>query len=273
MFAIPNPFLSQPIQLAGNEEHSIARQASSGAYGFSGWQILAGLIILAIVFIFLAYPWSFDGQLEGYSWMLSVAVALIATIALFLYVRYIYPVPQHRNYYTEAAHAMWLPAEKIDVSTNRIYYGYILSCDGGWFTVLSANSRKIVYLAADDVVGRSVCQPRLTDQPVQYPPLVPWLYNPPPQLPACADYDGTTSLTSFLSKGESLVEISMNIQRCPMAVINVTNAQAHQELSRALRAYERARKWDEPTPVGQRFWYYPRFTPSHHTCPYKRASW
>src|SRR5262249_52607736 len=148
-------------------------------------------------------------------------VAVIATIALFPYVNHMYPVPHGRNYYAEAAHSMWLPAEKIELSTHRIYYGYILSSGGGWFTVLSAGSRRIVYLSAGDVVGRSVCQPTLTDQPAQYPPLVPWLYNPPPQLPACANYDGTTSLTSFLSKGQSLVEISMSIQRCPWTIVNV----------------------------------------------------
>ena len=273
LFALPNLLLSQRLQLAGNNEHRIVLQASSGAHGFSGPQILMVLIVLAVVFIFLAYPKSFDGQLEGYSWLLSVVVALIATLALFPYVRYIYPVPQYRNYYTEAAHSMWLPAEKIELSTHRVYYGYIVSSDGGWFTLLSANSRKIIYLSADDVVGRSVCQPRLTDQPPQYPPLVPWLYNPPPQLPACASYDGTTSLTSFLSKGESLIEISLRIQRCPWTVISVTNAHAHEKISRGLRAYERMHKWYEPTPVGQRFWYYPRFKPGHYSCRPSHISW
>jgi hypothetical protein len=273
LFALPNTLLTQRLQLAGTNEHRIVLQASSGAYGFSGPQILMALIVLAIVFIFLAYPRSFDGQVEGYSWMLSVALALIATIALFPYVRSIYPVPQHRNYYAEAAHAMWLPAEKITLSTHRIYYGYILSSSSGWFTVLSANSRTIIYLSADNVVGRSVCQPRLTAQPKQYPPLVPWLYHPPPQLPACASYDGTTSITSFLSKGESLIEISLNIQRCPWTVISVTNAHAHEKLSRGLRAYERAHKWYEPTPVGQRFWYYPRFKPGHYSCQPSHISW
>ena len=273
LFAVPNPLLSQRLQLAGNNEHRIVLQASSGAHGFSGSQILMILIVLSIVFIFLAYPRSVDGQLEGYSWLLSAALALISTVALFPYVHYIYPVPQYRNYYTEATHAMWLPAEKIELSTHRVYYGYILSSSGGWFTVLSANSRTIVYLSADKVAGRSVCQPRLTAQPKQYPPLVPWLYHPPTQLPTCASYDGTTSITSFLSKGEPLIEISLSIHRCPWTVISVTNAHAHEKLSRRLRAYEKAHKWYEPTPVGQRFWYYPRFTPSHHSCGASHISW
>ena len=273
LFAVPNPLLSQRLQLAGNNEHRIVLQASSGAHGFSGSQILMTLIVLSIVFIFLAYPRSVDGQLEGYSWLLSAVLALISTVALFPYVHYIYPVPQYRNYYTEATHAMWLPTEKIELSTHRVYYGYILSSSGGWFTVLSANSRTIVYLSADKVVGRSVCQPRLTAQPKQYPPLVPWLYHPPTQLPTCASYDGTTSITSFLSKGEPLIEISLSIHRCPWTVISVTNAHAHEKLSRRLRAYEKAHKWYEPTPVGQRFWYYPRFTPSHHSCGPSHISW
>jgi hypothetical protein len=271
LFALPNLLpLSHRLQLAGNNEHRIVLEAHSGAYGFSGLEMLGFLLLIALVFASFAYP---KDQFTGYSWLLSVAVALIATVALFPYVRYIYPVPQYRNYYTEAAHSMWLPTEKIELSTHRIYYGYILSSGGGWFTVLSANSRSIVYLSADDIVGRSVCQPRLTDQPPQYPPLVPWLYNPPPQLPACAGYDGTTSLTSFLSKGESLIEISLRIQRCPWTVISVTNAHAHEKISRGLRAYERMHKWYEPTPVGQRFWYYPRFKPGHYSCRPSHISW
>jgi hypothetical protein len=272
LYAVPDPLLSQPIRLASNDNQGIFLRASSGAYGFSGLQILMALIVLAVIIVLLVYP-NGPRRVAGFSWALSVGVALVATIALFPYVRYLYPVPHYRNYYTEAAHAMWLPAEKIELSTHRIYYGYILSSDGGWFTVLSANSRRIVYLSADDVVGRSVCQPRLTAQPPQYPPLVPWLYNPPVQLPACANYDGTTSLTSFLSKGQSLIEISMGIQRCPLTVINVTNAHTRGGLSRAMRSYERARKWDKHTPIGQRFWYYPRFTPSHFTCPHTHVSW
>jgi hypothetical protein len=271
LFALPSLLpLSHRLQLAGNNEHRIVLEAHSGAYGFSGLEMLGFLLLVAFVFVSFTYP---KDQFTGYSWLLSVAVALIATVALFPYVRYIYPVPQYRNYYTEAAHSMWLPAEKIELSTHRIYYGYIVSSDGGWFTVLSANSRRIIYLSADDVVGRSVCQPRLTDQPPQYPPLVPWLYNPPPQLPACAGYDGTTSLTSFLSKGESLIEISLRIQRCPWTVISVTNAHAHEKISRGLRAYERMHKWYEPTPVGQRFWYYPRFKPGHYACRPSHISW
>src|SRR5262245_54981882 len=273
LFALPNLLLSQHLQSAGTNEQRIVLQSSSGAYGFTGAQALIPVIVLALVFVFLAYPKSISGQVEGYSWVLSVAVALIATIALFPYVRYIYPVPQHRNYYTEAAHAMWLPAEKIALSTHRTYYGYILSSGGGWFTVLAANSRTIVYLPAGDVVSRSVCQPRLAAQPQQYPPLVPWLYHPPSRLPACASYDGTPSITSFLSKGESLIEISLGIHRCPWTVISVTNAHAHKQLSRRLRAYERSHKWYEPTPVGQRFWYYPRVQPRHQSCTPWHISW
>jgi len=270
LFEAPNPVLSQHLQLAGNNEHRIVIESHSGAYGFSGYEMLIYLLLIVFVFVLFANP---RDEFASFPWLLSVAIALITTVALFPYVHYIYPVPQYRNYYTEAAHSMWLPTEKIELSTHRIYYGYILSSGGGWFTVLSANSRRIVYLSADDIVGRSVCQPRLTDQPPQYPPLVPWLYNPPPQLPACASYDGTTSLTSFLSKGESLIEISLRIQRCPWTVISVTNAHAHEKISRGLRAYERMHKWYEPTPVGQRFWYYPRFEPGHSSCRPSHISW
>jgi hypothetical protein len=153
---------------------------------------------------------------------------------------------------------MWLPAEKIVLKSHHIYYGYVLTSDADWFTVLLANSRTIAYLPADDVVRRSVCQPIMTDQPKQYPPLIPWLYHPPAHLPACPLRDVIPSITPFVSHGESLREISSTTHRGPWSLIVLTNAHQHYWLSLALRRYERAHDWDAPTPVGQRFWYYPR---------------
>jgi hypothetical protein len=261
LIAVPIAHLSPPLRLAGNTERGMVARAAYGAYGYSGHDILFALIVVALVTVTLAYPSTFSGQLLGYSWLLIGAVALVTTIVLFPYVHYIYPVPQNRNYYAEATHAMWLPTERIVLKTHRIYYGYVLSSDGVWYTVLLAHSRTIAYLPAADVAGRSVCQPVLTDQPKQYPPLIPWLYNPPSPLPACPPYDLAPSVTSYQSAGESLREISSVTHRSPWSIITVTNAHENYWLSPALRRYERARRWNAPTPVGQRFWYYPRGTP------------
>lgn len=191
LIAVPIAGLSMPLHLASTDEHRLVVRASSGVYGYSGRDILTALAVLAIVFVVLAVPKTFSGLLGGFSWLLIGVVALAATIALFPYLHYIYPVPQNQNYYAEATHAMWLPAERIALNNHHIYNGYVLSSGGAWFTVLLAHRRTIIYLHADDIVGRSVCQPRMPAQPKQNPPLIPWLYRPPRHLPACARHDIT----------------------------------------------------------------------------------
>jgi hypothetical protein len=81
----------------------------------------------------------------SFSWLLTSAVALIATIAFFPYLHTIYPVPQNRVYYAEATHSMWLPAQHIQTDTHLVYNGYVLASDNRWMTVLLTNSRLIVY--------------------------------------------------------------------------------------------------------------------------------
>jgi len=261
LIAIPNLYLVRPLRLASSNEHYLVARVSAAAHGHSGREILLVLAILALMAVFLAVPTTFRGLLGGYSWLLTGVIAVIATIAFFPYVHYIYPVPQKRDYYAEAAHAMWLPAERIELNTHLVYYGYVLSSDGVWFTVLLVNSRVIAYLPVDDIVDRSVCQPNMSAQPKQYPPLIPWLYHSPPRLPACASQDEIALITSFLSKGESLSEISSIINIQPDRIVSVTNAYEHGELSAALRAYECVHDWNAPTPIGQHFWYYPNIVP------------
>jgi hypothetical protein len=117
--------------------------------------------------------------------LLSATVAIVATFALFPYVSAFYPIPQqHGDYYSEVLHELWLPAEKIVLAKGQIYYGYILSGDTVWDTVLLTN-RKILYLHDQDIVQRSVCQPISTPQPAPYPPLIPLLYTKPAPTPPC----------------------------------------------------------------------------------------
>ena len=266
LVAVPNFSVSSPLRLASNSEHRLITQASAGAYGFSGLWILVFLAILAIVVISYVAVRTSSGLLDSFSWLATGVVAIVATIAFFPYIHFIYPVPQNHGYYAETTHAMWLPAEKIKLKTGLAYYGYVLSSDGGWFKVLLVNSRLIAYLAANDVVGRSVCQPRTPNQPGLHPPksqppLIPWLYHPPRSLLPCEGQDEIALITPFLSKGESLKEISRIIHVQPERIIALTNAYQHGLLSAALRAYECEHDWNALTPAGQHFWYYPKTIP------------
>jgi hypothetical protein len=270
LVTVPVANLSLPMRLAGDNERRLATATWPGTYGFTWFEILILLAFLAIVTIplFIAdFPNAFSWLVGGLPWLVTGAVAVIATIAFFPYIHFIYPVPQYRDYYTEATHAMWLPAERIELNTGRVYYGYVLSSANGWFTVLLANSRVIVDLLAREVVGRSVCRPMMSvqsnapTQPKQYPPLIPWLYHQPRSLPSCARRDEITVPTPYLSKGESLNKISKILHVQPERIISITNAYQHGLLSARLRAYECRHDWNAPTPVGQHFWYYPSIVP------------
>ena len=262
VIAIPNPYFPLPVRLANNNEHHLVARASSGAFGYSGLDILVALGILAIVFIVYTTASSAEvGLLDSFSWLLTSVVALIAAIAFFPYLRFIYPVPQNRGYYAEAAHSMWSNAQRIELDTHLVYYGYVLTSDARWFTVLLVNSRLIAYLPANEVVGRSVCQPGMQAQPNQSPPLIPWLYHRPRSLRSCASEDEIALITSFLSSGQSLREISSITHTEPERIIFLTNRHLHEKLSTALRAYECRHDWNAPTPVGQRFYYDPRLAP------------
>ena len=188
--------------------------------------------------------------------LLSVTVAIIATVALFPYISALYPIPHQTNYYSKVLHELWLPAEKIVMHSGHIYYGYILSSDPTWDTVL-LTSRTIVYLHADNIVHRSVCEPRATPHPASYPPLIPLLYTPPSPTPSCASSRPITTIPSIsiLSHGQSLKAISSTVHAWPYRIILLTNALLGYHLSDAMRAYESSHNWYAPTPIGQRFWY------------------
>jgi hypothetical protein len=181
LIAIPSATRSIPLRLASSNEHRLVAKAL--AYGLSEWWILLWVLFATVGIIAILEKRTIT--LNSLPWLLTAAVALAATIALFPYVHYMYPVPQTRNYYAEVTHAMWLPAERIALRSGHIDYAYVLSSDGIWLTVLLTNSRTIAYIPVTEVVGRSVCQPTIAAQPKEYPPLIPWLYNSPPRLPAC----------------------------------------------------------------------------------------
>lgn len=188
LVALPVGGAPGPLRLASNNERRLVSQASAVANRLSVSDVIVFLVILFAIFV-AVYVDQTVGPLGNFTALLIAAIALAATIAVFPYVHYIYPVPRDHSYYAEATHAMWLPDERIVASNHRIYYGYVLSSDGAWFTVLLTKSRTIAYIPAGDIVERSVCQPGTARQPKQYPPLIPWLYNRPSTLPACADRD------------------------------------------------------------------------------------
>jgi hypothetical protein len=263
LIAGPNEYLSLPLRSAGSNERHLVARASAGAYGFSGLTILIFLVILAIVAVALSAQSNFSDLLNRFSWVLTGAVALVAAIAFFPYLHFIYPVPQDRGYYADTTHAMWLPAEQIKLKTGLAYYGYVLSSDDVWFDVLLVNSRVIAYISTDDIVARSVCQPKAQSQyPLkQQPPLIPWLYHSPQPLPSCPNQDEIALITPFLSEGQPLRQISLTLHVQPYRIISITNDYQHGLLSAALRAYECKHDWNAPTPVGQHFWYYPSIIP------------
>ncbi len=247
LFATPHelPYLPAAFRKAnsgeGRSEHQIV------AFATSYWPLVIGLGIALIILM---------SNYSSLPNVLPTAVAVVATFALFPYVYNIYPFPHHGNYYSEVLHELWQPAEKIVTNSGHVYYGYILSSDPTWDTVL-LTSRTIVYVQAGEVVHRSVCLPKSSPQPAPYPPLIPLLYSPPTSTPACISDFGPTSIASILSKGQSLRAISSSLHVWPGHIIYVTNAHDHEHISPALRAYERRRDWNAPTPIGQKFWYYP----------------
>jgi hypothetical protein len=114
----------------------------------------------------------------------TVAAAGVALV-IFPYVWTLYPLPHRSDYYATALYQPWLTAEWINLAAGHSDYGYVLSTDDDWFTVLLAQKRTIIYIPASDVTGREVCQPALQDQPPPYALLVRVFYHAPERLPSC----------------------------------------------------------------------------------------
>jgi hypothetical protein len=264
MYAAPGVPSTSPFQLsvASEREYELTGRFTSAV---SPDRLITVTFVLAAIFtlVFLTYRiyLSYNGEsvptgaVAIFGPLLSIAAAVIATVALFPYVYNTYPIPRHSSYYAEVAHQMWLPAEELALTSGQIYTGYVLSADPDWFTVLLAARRTIVYLPTEEVVKRSVCQPEMMSEPKQYPPLDRQLYNPPALIPT-RGRDISTPIASILSRGESLRTISSVTHVHPWRIISITNAHEHERLSAALRAYERVHSWSAPTPIGQRFWYF-----------------
>jgi hypothetical protein len=234
------------LRLASAGEGKVEHQVLSFTAGYRPLAIGILLVILLLAWANRIFPH-----------ILAIVVALVAAVALLPYVYNAYPLPQGRSYYSEVLHELWLPAEKIVTHSGHVYYGYILTSDPSWDTVL-LTSRRIVYLHEGDVVSRSVCQPVTTAEPNPYPPLIPWLYTKPSPTPACTRNPSPPTTVPFvLSHGQSLKEVAGKVHTWPWHIIFLTNAAEHGHISAALRAYERRHNWNAATPKDQHFWFNP----------------
>jgi len=117
----------------------------------------------------------------------TLVIAVVAAIAFFPYIYNIYPVPHRTEYYVGVLQSLWLPAEKLSLRSGGNYYGYTLSADSDWFTVLLAKTRKIVYVHTDDILRRSVCETLSQRKIPVEPPLITTFYRKPVTIRPCAD--------------------------------------------------------------------------------------
>jgi hypothetical protein len=51
----------------------------------------------------------------------------------------------------------WLPPEEIRTTDHRDLLGYVLSTDGGWYSILTESPRYVTRLPASDVASREIC--------------------------------------------------------------------------------------------------------------------
>jgi hypothetical protein len=209
-------YLPHPLQAANSSERNIGpsfrHDASTVFSSTERYVIIAIIVVLVAIFIFSNLAAFTLGRL----WLRNVAhdvnhvvssvagggirvgvplipgattlvIALGATIAFFPYIYNIYPVPHRTEYYVGVLRTPWLPAEKLSLRGGRNYYGYTLSADQDWFTILLARTRKIVYVHTDDVLRRSVCETLSQRKIPVEPPLITTFYRKPEPVRACAD--------------------------------------------------------------------------------------
>jgi hypothetical protein len=127
----------------------------------------------------------------------GIIVAVIATALLLPYISYVYPVPRAFTYYQALMSQPWVPAERINLGAAGSVVGYPLSIDNGWMAFLSAQSRTIEYIPADEVVGRLVCQNGLqNDSLTLSAALIPLSARTPTKVPPCLGSAASANLGS-----------------------------------------------------------------------------
>ena len=217
-------YLPSSLQSANYGERSIGpllqQDANTALPSAERNVIITAIIVLVVILIVtnlaaivLGLEWLAGATATGIAFVsrlipgaATLVIALVATIAFFPYIYNIYPVPHRTEYYVGILRSPWLPAEKISLRSGRNYYGYALSADPDWFTVLLAKTRKIVYIHTDDVLRRSVCETLSQRKVPVEPPLITTFYAKPATIRPCADrkhlLGGRNSTTKPRSPGQ-----------------------------------------------------------------------
>ena len=178
-------------------QHDTNSVLPSTEYHIVVWAVIAFFVILLVINLWaIAIDFGELAQLTANIFadlirmipdVTTLGIAIVATIAFFPYVYNIYPVPHRTEYYVGILRSPWLPAEKISLRNGSNYYGYTLSADQDWFTVLLARTRKIVYVRTDEVLRRSVCETLSQRKVPVEPPLIATFYRPSATIRPCAD--------------------------------------------------------------------------------------
>jgi hypothetical protein len=92
------------------------------------------------------------------------SVGVVASIALLPLIVALYPVPIGNSAYVDLIRQPWLPAEAITQNSHQEFIGYVLSSDGYWLEVLTADDRTIKYYRVSEIRDREICQLSQTEQ-------------------------------------------------------------------------------------------------------------
>jgi hypothetical protein len=143
--------------------HMLSAQWHSALGGGFFWHAL--LVVMAVTFVILLLV-----ELAGVSpASFAGSVGVVASIVLLPLVVALYSVPIGNSAYVDLIRQPWLPAEAITPASNQEFIGYVLSSDGYWLEVLTANDRTIRYYRVSAIRDRQICQP---PQTVQGRPLI-----------------------------------------------------------------------------------------------------
>jgi len=124
-------------------------------------------------------------ELVGFDFIIFLrTLGAVAGLALITLIVRLYPVPiNNSSVYVSPITQPWLPAEMITLTSRQDIIGYVLSSDG-WLEVLMADSRKVRYYHASDILEREICQ---MNKPGQNRPLITLMPAPAQvPLPRCA---------------------------------------------------------------------------------------
>ncbi|WP_329072567.1 hypothetical protein [Amycolatopsis sp. NBC_01480] len=99
-----------------------------------------------------------DKRRRNVKWRVLYAMAVAAfSVPLVGVVAEFYVIPATGSDPAFILRRPWVPPEIVTTKAGRPIVGYVLSTADKWFTVLVEKDRTVSYIAADNVIGRSVC--------------------------------------------------------------------------------------------------------------------